>query len=137
MLQISCSETNCLVTPLHSEENSCDFVSNVKKLLNVKLKIISLLWKYFLTLIGKVGWWQKVNDKKLYEFYNSREVTLLWWKQISRCKMSRQLNKIGNCDNKSERIVSLQLKYVSRRNFKSNIIVNHLLIKCKETFCKS
>ena len=42
--------------------------------------------------------------------------------------MSRQLNKIGNCDNKSERIVSLQLKYVSRRNFKSNNIVNHRLI---------
>ena len=42
--------------------------------------------------------------------------------------MSRQLNKIGNCDNKSERIVSLQLKYVSRRNFKSNNIVNHWLI---------
>ena len=43
--------------------------------------------------------------------------------------MSRQLNKIGNYfDNKSERIVSLQLKYVSRRNFKSNNIVNHWLI---------
>ena len=42
--------------------------------------------------------------------------------------MSRQLNKIGNCNNKSERIVSLQLKYVSRRNFKSNNIVNHWLI---------
>jgi len=28
--------------------------------------------------------------------------------------MSRQVNKIVNCDNKSERIVSLQLKYVSR-----------------------
>ena len=50
--------------------------------------------------------------------------------------MSRQLNKIVNCDNKSERIVSLQLKYVSRRNFKSNIIVNHWLINVKKNFAK-
>lgn len=52
--------------------------------------------------------------------------------------MSRQLNKIGNCNNKSERIVSLQLKYVSRRNFKSNNIVNHWLInfaKEKKIIC--
>ena len=48
--------------------------------------------------------------------------------------MSRQLNKIVNCDNKSERIASLQLKYVSRRNFKSNIIVNHWLINVKKHF---
>ena len=50
--------------------------------------------------------------------------------------MSRQLNKIVNCDNKSERIVSLQLKYVSRRNFKSNIIVNHWLVNVKKNFAK-
>ena len=50
--------------------------------------------------------------------------------------MSRQLNKIVNCDNKSERVVSLQLKYVSRRNFKSNIIVNHWLINVKKNFAK-
>lgn len=50
--------------------------------------------------------------------------------------MSRQLNKIVNYDNKSERIVSLQLKYVSRRNFKSNIIVNHWLVNVKKTFAK-
>ena len=50
--------------------------------------------------------------------------------------MSRQLNKIVNCDNKSERIVSLQLKYVSRRNFKSNIIVNHWLVNVKKSFWK-
>ena len=50
--------------------------------------------------------------------------------------MSRQLNKIVNCDNKSERIAPLQLKYVSRRNFKSNIIVNHWLINVKKHFAK-
>lgn len=50
--------------------------------------------------------------------------------------MSRQLNKIVNCDNKSERIASLQLKYVSRRNFKSNIIENHWLINVKKHFAK-
>jgi len=50
--------------------------------------------------------------------------------------MSRQLNKIVNCDNKSERIVSLQLKYVSRRNFKSNIIVNHWLINVRKILQK-
>lgn len=50
--------------------------------------------------------------------------------------MSRQVNKIVNCDNKSERIVSLQLKYVSRRNFKSNIIVNHWLVNVKKNFAK-
>ena len=46
--------------------------------------------------------------------------------------MSRQLNKIVNCDNKSERIASLQLNYVSRRN----IIVNHWLINVKKHFAK-
>ena len=50
--------------------------------------------------------------------------------------MSRQLNKIVNCDNKSEQIVLLQLKYVSRRNFKSNIIVNHWLVNVKKNFAK-
>ena len=50
--------------------------------------------------------------------------------------MSRQLNKIVNCDNKSERVVSLQLKYVSRRNFKSNITLNHWLVNVKKKFAK-
>jgi hypothetical protein len=44
MLQISCSETNCLVTPLHSEENSCDFVFKRKKIVECKTE------NYFIAL---------------------------------------------------------------------------------------
>jgi len=50
MLQISSSETNCLVTPLHSEKNSYDFVSNVKNIVKCKTENYFIALKVLLNI---------------------------------------------------------------------------------------